>query len=76
MIRIKLNLRINQSVSEFSPEERVIERFRNVQRISENELDDLEKKGVESSLKEAKLSKNDSTTNCYCIININWEGKG
>ncbi len=53
----KANLRINQSVLEFSPEERVIERFRNVQRISENELDDLEKKGVELLLRRPNYLK-------------------
>jgi phenylalanyl-tRNA synthetase alpha chain len=45
------NLRISQSISETSPEEQVIERFRNVQRISENELNDIEKKGVELLLR-------------------------
>lgn len=47
----RANLRISQSISETSPEEQVIERFRNVQRISENELNDIEKRGVELLLR-------------------------
>ncbi|MGH9977746.1 MAG: phenylalanine--tRNA ligase subunit alpha, partial [Nitrososphaeraceae archaeon] len=43
----RANLRISQSISETSPEEQIIKRFRNVERISENELTDLDKKGVE-----------------------------
>jgi len=53
----RANLRISQSVSETSPEEQVIERFRNVQRVSENELNDLEKKGVELLLRRPNYLK-------------------
>jgi phenylalanyl-tRNA synthetase alpha chain len=53
----RANLRISQSISETSPEEQVIERFRNVERISENELTDLEKKGVELLLRRPNYIK-------------------
>ncbi len=53
----RANLRISQSISEASPEEQVIKRFRNVERISENELTDLEKKGVELLLRRPNYIK-------------------
>src|SRR5919106_3730889 len=53
----RANLRISQSISETSPEEQVIELFRNVERIPENELTDLEKKGVELLLRRPKYIK-------------------
>jgi phenylalanyl-tRNA synthetase alpha chain len=53
----RANLRISQSISETSSEEQVIELFRNVERIPENELTDLEKKGVELLLRRPKYIK-------------------
>jgi phenylalanyl-tRNA synthetase alpha chain len=53
----KGNLRISQSVSETSSEEQVIERFRSVQRVSENGLNDFEKKGVELLLRRPNYLK-------------------
>jgi phenylalanyl-tRNA synthetase alpha chain len=53
----RANLRISQSVSETSSEEQVIELFRNVERIPENELTDLEKKGVELLIRRPKYIK-------------------
>jgi phenylalanyl-tRNA synthetase alpha chain len=53
----KANLKISQAVTEISPEERVIERFRSVQRISETELSDFEKKGTELLLRRPNYLK-------------------
>ena len=53
----RANLRISQSISETSSEEQVIELFRNVERIPENELTDLEMKGVELLLRRPKYIK-------------------
>ncbi|HET6641569.1 MAG TPA: phenylalanine--tRNA ligase subunit alpha [Nitrososphaeraceae archaeon] len=53
----RANLRISQSVSQTSSEEQVIELFRNVERIPENELTDLEKKGVELLIRRPKYIK-------------------
>ncbi len=53
----RASLKISPSVSETSPEEQAIERFRNVQRVSENELNDHEKKGVELLLRRPNYLK-------------------
>lgn len=51
------NLRISEAVLETSPEEQLIARLRNVQSISENDLNDLEKKGAELLLRRPKYLK-------------------
>jgi phenylalanyl-tRNA synthetase alpha chain len=53
----RANLRISQSISETSAEEQVIERFRNVQHVSEDELNDREKKGMELLLRRPNYVK-------------------
>ena len=53
----RANLRTSHSISELSAEEQVIERFRNVKRVSETELNDLEKKGMDFLLRRPNYVK-------------------
>jgi phenylalanyl-tRNA synthetase alpha chain len=50
------NLQVSNTI-ETSAEEHVIERFKNVQRVSENELNDFEKKGMELLLRRPNYVK-------------------
>ncbi len=53
----RANLRTSHSISELSAEEQVMERFRNVKRLSETELSDLEKKGMDLLLRRPNYVK-------------------
>lgn len=51
------HLRVSRSISERSAEEKTLELFRNVKRVSENELNEIQKKGVELLLKRPNYLK-------------------
>lgn len=52
-----VDLRVSRSISERSAEEKALELFRNVKRVAENRLNEIEKKGVELLLKRPNYLK-------------------